>query len=138
VKFIDHHGIARYRNIRKHLINWDNPSISKFQTKVKKFLYPYWKNHSVYEELPVIGTKNSVDFYNATRDIVIEVQGIQHTQFNKFMHNKSRSKYVDQIKRDMLKMEFAERNGFKFIEIYPADLPLTEEFFYEKFGIFLI
>ena len=40
----------------------------------------------------------TVDILNATKKIAIEVQGKQHTEFNKFFHNNSRADYLNGIK----------------------------------------
>ena len=61
----------RVSNIKKHLINWDAPSRSKFQLRVKNFLEPYWERHVVFEEFPIPGTKLSLDFFNANRKIAM-------------------------------------------------------------------
>lgn len=49
-------------------IKWRGKSRSKLQLTVKNFLEPYWKNHIVFEEFPVYGTRMSVDFLNATKN----------------------------------------------------------------------
>jgi hypothetical protein len=47
------------KKAKNYLIDWDGSSRSKIQFNVKKFLYKYWKNHIVFEEFPVAGTKLS-------------------------------------------------------------------------------
>jgi very-short-patch-repair endonuclease len=121
MKFIDLYGKKRnLKNSRKYLINWKKPSRSKFQTKVKKFLYPYWKNDFVFEEFRVVGTRLTLDFYNANKKIAIEVQGAQHTKYVKFFH-KNVFKYSDQLERDEKKLEFCKANKIKLAEIFPQD-----------------
>ena len=63
------------KNSKKFLINWDAKSRSKVQWRVKQFLFSYWKHDIVFEELRVAGTRLSLDFYNANKKIVVEVQG---------------------------------------------------------------
>jgi hypothetical protein len=53
------------RNIKKFIINWDGKSRSKFQFNVKTFLKKYWSGDVVFEELKIVGTRMSLDFYNA-------------------------------------------------------------------------
>lgn len=125
---------AELRNPKKYLINWKGNSRSKFQFSVKEFLQPYWRTDIVFEELKLVGTRMSFDFYNANKKIAVEVQGQQHTKFVKFFHG-NRSKYLEQLKRDDKKMRFCEVNGITLVEIYPTDI-VSEEFF-ESFGVIL-
>ena len=121
MKFYDSFG--RYRTLskpKKYLIDWDKPSRSKFQTSVKKFLRPYWENDFVFEEVRVVGTRLSLDFYNANKKIAVEVQGAQHTKFVKHFH-KNHFKYADQLKRDEQKLNFCQANNIKLAEVYPQD-----------------
>ena len=121
MKFYDAYG--KYRtlaNAKKYLIDWGKPSRSKFQTSVKKFLRPYWEHDIVFEEFRVVGTRLTLDFYNASKKIAVEVQGEQHTKYVKFFH-KNPFKYSDQLKRDELKFKFCEINNIKLAEIYPKD-----------------
>ena len=121
MKFYDSFG--RYRTLskpKKYLIDWDKPSRSKFQTSVKKFLRPYWENDFVFEEFRVVGTRLSLDFYNASKNVAVEVQGAQHTKYVKHFH-KNRLNYADQLQRDQKKLEFCEANGINLAEVYPQD-----------------
>ena len=111
----------RVSNIKKHLINWDAPSRSKFQLRVKNFLEPYWERHVVFEEFPIPGTKLSLDFFNANRKIAIEVQGAQHTSYVPFFHGGDKNNYLNQLNRDNQKLEFCEINNLTLLEIFPKD-----------------
>jgi hypothetical protein len=121
-------GTRRVSNIKKHLIDWDRKSRSKFQFNVKKFLEPYWSRHVVFEEFPVVGTKMSLDFFNANKKVAIEVQGAQHTKYVKFFHGKYKNNYIAQLDRDNKKLKFCEINDIKLIEVYEKD-NLSESFF---------
>jgi very-short-patch-repair endonuclease len=121
MKFIDSYGRERnLKNAKKYLINWDKPSRSKFQTRVKDFLRSYWQHDVVFEEFRVVGTRLTLDFYNANKKIAVEVQGAQHTKYVKFFH-KNKFKYSDQLKRDEKKFQFCEANKIKLAEVYPQD-----------------
>ena len=121
MKFIDVYGRERnLKNAKKYLINWDKPSRSKFQTRVKQFLQPFWIHDIVFEEFRVVGSRLTLDFYNANKKIAVEVQGAQHTKYVKFFH-KNRFKYCDQLKRDEDKLLFCKSNNIKLAEIYPQD-----------------
>jgi hypothetical protein len=122
------------KNSRQYLIDWRKKTRSKFQDEVKKFLYPYWKNDVVFEELRLVETRLTFDFFNANKKIAIEVQGQQHTKFVPFFHG-SRAKFLQQLKRDSKKYDFCKINGFNLIEIYDVK-ELTKEFF-ESHGVYL-
>ena len=130
------HGRLQKKSVSKYLIDWNKKSRSKVQFKTKKFLEPFWKGQIVYEEFPVYGTRMTVDILNATKKLAIEVQGKQHSEFNKFFHNNSRLKYLEGIKRDIKKAEWLESNGFILLEIEEDEVKtLSLEFFLEKFGM---
>ena len=121
MKFIDRYGKERnLKNAKKYLIDWEKPSRSKFQTNVKKFLRLYWENDIVFEEFRVVGSRLTLDFYNANKKIAVEVQGAQHTKYVKFFH-KNRLKYSDQLKRDEKKLDFCKANDIQLAEVYPQD-----------------
>jgi len=121
MKFVDLYGRQRnLKNAKKYLISWEKPSRSKFQTRVKDFLYPYWEHDVVFEEFRVVGTRLTLDFYNANKKIAVEVQGAQHTKYVKFFH-KNKFKYSDQLKRDEKKLQFCNVNHIKLAEVYPQD-----------------
>jgi hypothetical protein len=124
--------IRTIRNVRNYLIDWDGGCRSKFQSSVKAFLRKYWEKDVVFEELKVVGTRLSLDIYNANRKIAVEVQGRQHLKFVPFFHG-TRLGYLDQLKRDEKKLEFCEMNGIKLVEIYPDD-EISKEIFL-RFGV---
>ena len=120
------------RNPHKYKIKWNGKSRSKFQRTVKTFLYPYWRYDAVFEEFRVLGTQLTLDFYNHTRKIAIEVQGAQHLEFVKHFH-KTRANFLRQIRRDDKKMDFCNINDIKFLQIYPDD-KLSQEYFENLLG----
>lgn len=122
MKFIDPLGKERnLKGAKKYLINWEDKSRSKFQKKVKDFLKEYWCNDIVFEEFRIVGTRLSLDFYNANKKVAVEVQGAQHIKFVKHFH-KNRLKYLEQLKRDQKKLDFCDLNSIKLVEIYPTDV----------------
>ena len=132
------HGRLQKRSVSKFAIDWDKPSRSKIQYKVKQFLKPFWLGHVVFEEFPVYGSRMKVDILNATNKIAIEVQGSQHNHFNKFFHNNSRLQYLNAIKRDHQKALWLEKNDFKLLEIFQNEInEVSKEFFKEKFNVIL-
>lgn len=124
----------RYKNLRKYMIEWSGGTRSKFQSKVKSFLEPYWKHHVVFEEFPIIGTRMTLDLYNANKKVAIEVQGRQHQQFVKHFHGDLLN-YGHQLRRDGEKERFCEMNKIILVPIFSEE-EINKEFF-ESFGIYL-
>ena len=67
------------------------------------------------------GTLLTIDFYNATKKIAVEVQGGQHRRYVPFFHNNYKNNYIDQLRRDKDKREFCEINDIALIEVYDTD-----------------
>jgi hypothetical protein len=132
MKFVKLNGFEDNKSVIKYLIKWDKKSRSKFQTEVKFFLRPFWKGQIVYEEFPVVGTKMTLDFVNLSGRIALEVQGSQHSEYNKFFHGEYASNYYNQVGRDLDKKRWCELNNLRLIEIHPKDLPLTKKFLIEN------
>ena len=138
MKLYNIYGRVVNRNVFKYLIKWDSKSRSKIQEKTKLFLKDYWKNHVVYEEFPVYGSRMKVDLLNATKKIAVEVHRPQHTEFNKFFHNNSRLNFLKSIKRDVKKEEWLKLNKYTFVEIYYDEVSdLSEKFFKDTYNIIL-
>jgi hypothetical protein len=130
-------GKLMTKKVSPYLIVWDGPSKSKIQFQVKQFLKPFWSGHICYEEFPVYGTLLKVDLLNATYRIAVEVQGPQHSEFHYF-HGGDPFKYLESVKNDVKKLEWLEKNEFKFVEINFDEIELlSKEFFKTKFGVIL-
>ena len=128
------YGKLQSKNVTKFLIDWEGKSRSKLQFKAKQFFKTVWENQIVYEEFPVFGSRMKVDFLNATKKIAVEVNGPQHSSFNKFFHNNSRMKYLDSLKRDHEKSLWLEQNNFTLVELEKKDVEtLSRELLCEKF-----
>ena len=111
----------RIKSPKKYLVEWDSSSKSKMQFNVKQYLKKYWNNDIVFEEFPLAGSRMTFDFYNSNKNIIIEVQGGQHLKHTPFFHGKSKSNFLNQIKRDNDKQRFCELNNIKLVEIFPND-----------------
>ncbi len=114
-------SIKRVSKLKNYLVDWDQSSRSKIQFNTKKILETLWKNHVVFEEFPVAGTRLTLDFYNASRKIAVEVQGVQHRKYVPFFHGNHKVNHLDQLRRDKQKREFCEINDINLIEIYETD-----------------
>lgn len=125
----------RLQKPKNYIINWDKPSRSKRQFEVKQFLRKYWAEDFVFEEFPMAGTRLSFDFYNSSKNVMVEVQGGQHLKYTPFFHGAAKSQFVSQIRRDNEKLKFCKLNSIPMVEIYPKD-EITTELFY-SFGITL-
>lgn len=138
MKLLNLYGKAVSKDVSSYSIDWDGPSRSKLQFKTKQFLKQYWKNHNVFEEFPVFGSRLKVDLINTTRMIAVEVHGPQHSAYNKFFHNESRLNYLKSIKRDVAKENWLAINKFTLVEVYANEVDsLNEKFFKEKYNIIL-
>jgi very-short-patch-repair endonuclease len=117
---------TKLKNSTKYLIKWDKKCRSKIQKRVKDLLSEHWFADIVFEEMPVIGTRLTIDFYNANKKIALEVDGNQHYKFNKFFHGNSRQNFLSQLQRDDKKEYFCEINNIKLVRILESD-KLDEE-----------
>ncbi len=122
-------------NINRYRIDWNKKCRSKFQDQVKAWLRTFWWKHVCLEEVTLPGSRLKCDLINITKRIIIEMNGEQHDTFNPHFHRKNRQHFQDQIIRDEHKRDWADKNGFYMIEIYEKDLPLSVEFFKEKFDV---
>jgi hypothetical protein len=111
---------------QRYIIDWKGKSRSKLQFRAKEAVFPYWRHDVVFEEFPVAGTRLTLDFYNATRKIAIEVQGTQHTKYNPFFHGKNRLNFIYQIEKDVMKADFCSLNGIVLVEIFEDTFDLEE------------
>ena len=112
---------TKLKNSTKYLIKWDQKCRSKIQKRVKDLLNQYWFADIVFEEIPVIVTRLTIDFYNANKKIALEVDGNQHYKFNKFFHGNSRQNFLSQLQRDDKKEYFCEINNIKLVRILESD-----------------
>lgn len=120
--FIDLRG--KKRSLKKpsnYLADWDKKTRSKFQDAIKQFLRPYWENSYVFEEMPIVGTRLTLDMYSASHRVAIEGQGRQHLTFVKHFQ-KTRANFLGQVKRDLDKHAFCEANNILLVEIYEKDI----------------
>lgn len=122
-------------SIADYLIDWER-TVSGPQKAVKDFLRPFWKGKVILEEFHLPKTRYRFDLVNMTDRVIVEVSPQKvHGSFNKFFH-KTRQGYANSIKRDLLKQEWAEHNGFVLVEIYDNDIKqLSREWFREKYGV---
>lgn len=125
--------------VSDYAIDWSR-KVSGPQKAVKDFLRPFWAHHVICEELPVPtgrGRPVRFDLVNLTRKVIVEVSPQSSHSFNRFFH-KSRVGFGAAVKRDLDKEAWATANGFTFVEITDADMPLlSAEWFQSTYGITL-
>lgn len=125
-------------NVRKYAINWNEESCSKPQTLAKRLLKPYWHYYTVLEEWRIPSSLFRIDFLNINLKIAIEVNPIQHREFNPFFH-RTRTGFYRQLKSDMDKISYLEYNNFQVLELNEEDLERFSPTYIEKtFGISII
>jgi len=134
MRLFDANGRPCFKKVSDRLIKWEGESKSKFQKAVKFYLHPLWYHHHVYEEFPVYGTRYTLDFFNATRKIAIEVQGGQHTKFTKYFQN-SEFDFLKQLKIDEAKREFCKINNITLHEIFYEDKKELSLNFLKELGL---
>lgn len=131
-------GRRTHKKISQYRIDWDGPSKSKIQYKCKQILKPYWCGHAVYEEFPVYGTRQKVDFINFTLHLAIEVNGLQHDKYVPHFHGNKQG-FIKSLRSDREKAEWLEMNEIKLLELYEEDIKkLSPEYIKETFGIDII
>lgn len=119
------------KNISQYKIQWGEPSRSKLQFAFKQKIRQFWGTHVIYEEFPVYGSRQKVDFINFTVNIAIEVNGEQHDKFVKHFH-KNKQGFIGSIKRDREKRQWLEMNGITLVEVYKEDLEDFSEEYIKK------
>ena len=69
------------------------------------------------------GQKLFFDFHVPNLNIVIEVQGVQHTEFNKHFHG-SAENFKASKKRDRMKSEWCDINDITLVSINHDEIPI--------------
>ncbi len=69
------------------------------------------------------GNRLFFDFYLPSLNIYVEVQGIQHSKFNKHFHS-SAAAFRAQKKRDQLKREWCDLHDYTLVAINYDEIPI--------------
>lgn len=133
MKWITHKGNIRHLNEKRYLIDWEGPSLSNFQKSVKEFFSFYWEGERVGEEVTLPYTRLRVDIVNFTRKIAVECNGKFHAEHTSYFQ-KTKEDFHWQVTKDVQKEMLLELNGFRVIEIYEKNMPLTEPWIIKTFG----
>jgi len=76
----------------------------------------------------------SYDFYLPQYNLLIEYQGEQHERYIKYFH-KSIEDFEKQVEHDRRKKEYAQQNGYNFLEIWYWDFDNIEEILTKELNI---
>lgn len=126
-------------NLEDYRIDWEKrDDVSRPQTLVKDFLYPYWKSHVVTWETRIPSSLLRVDIINWTRHIAVEVSPKGSHSYNPHFHKGSKAVFGAAMKREMGKTEWLEKNGFIVCEIFDEDFAvLSPKWFLDTYGVTL-
>jgi hypothetical protein len=96
--------------------------MSKFAEMVYAALKRIFPYYTIVKEYYVNykNTRLYFDFYIRELNIFFEVQGAQHSGYNKHFHG-DRNGYLKSRSRDNLKKEWIEKKDYHLIEIFPGD-----------------
>lgn len=124
-------------SINKYKFN-PNKKVSKGQKILQDFLLKYISPQFLVQEFRIPGSLKRIDLLATHKKIIFEYSPLSHhNNFNPFFH-KNRANYGRSIAAEMTKQNWAERNGFQWIEITEEDLlNLSYNFFVERYGVYL-
>lgn len=93
--------------------------MSAIAEKVYKLLKKIFPHNVIVEEHYVRfkGVKLFFDFFIKDLNVLVEVQGQQHSKFIRHFHG-NRDGFVAHKKRDNLKVEFSQKENIAFVRIY--------------------
>lgn len=100
--------------------------ISLLAKSVRETLNSAFPNTLVKEEeyIPYKGQKLFFDFYLPSLNLYVEVQGIQHTEFNSHFYNDAAA-FRAAKKRDRLKKEWCSLNDVTLVCINYDEIPIS-------------
>ena len=88
--------------------------------KARALLKQLYPTLPLLEEVPIPGSRLRLDFFLPFHKLVIEVQGIQHNEFNSHFHRNMLG-FVKSQQRDNTKREWCEDNGIQLIELMDGE-----------------
>lgn len=102
----------------------DTEKRSNLHNQAFKLLKEKYPNDRILEELVLPGTKTEnrrsvlkADFFIPVRNLIVEVHGNQHTEFNNFFF-KNKMEFFKAQARDRDKKKWCELNQFTLIELF--------------------
>lgn len=123
-------------NINKYKIDWEKSGVSSLEIRFRKLIRPFWQNSIVLFQFRIPGSLLRLDFLNVNKFLGVEIQGLQHNNFNKHFHGNSRFNYLSSIKRDLTKYTWCGENNMQLLELTEEDLDsFSLQHIKEKFNI---
>ncbi len=106
---------------KEHRLNLDlynkkRNNSSSLHKNARLLLNRLFATRIILEEVPLPGTRMFVDFFIPLENLMIEVQGQQHYEFNSF-HYANKLEFLKAKKRDRSKKEWAELNGLTLVTL---------------------
>jgi hypothetical protein len=101
-----------------------NENSSSLHDSARSLLTELFSFCTIYEEVNLPGSRLRFDFFVPNKQLFVETDGRQHSQFSLFFH-KTRFDYLRSNVNDRLKEEFCRLNGFKLVRL-PYDESTAE------------
>lgn len=125
--------------ISKYKIDWNKDGNSSLERRFRKLIFPYWEHYIVLFQLTIPGSKLKIDFLNCSKKIAVEINGPQHSHFNKYFHNNSPNVWLASMNRDDKKYRWCEQNKIQMLELEEEDLNrFSPNYIFNKFKINII
>jgi hypothetical protein len=94
-----------------------NPEVcSEGHNRARSLLKTLFPTQKILEEVPLAGTNLKADFYLPLQNIMIEVQGEQHFNYNPFFHG-SKMGFIKGQQNDDLKKQWCKLNNVRLVEL---------------------
>jgi very-short-patch-repair endonuclease len=102
--------------------------VSLLAKSVRQTLKEVFPNSRINDEYYVNynGQRLFFDFHLPALNLLIEVQGVQHTEFSKHFH-RTADVFKALKKRDRLKVEWCDLNDTALVRINHDEIPITKE-----------
>ena len=95
------------------------------QIRIFSMIKKIYSKYTILWEQPIKSLNARLDILVKELGIAIEVDGVQHTEFNMFFHRDA-SGYIKSMKADEAKNDFCEMNGIKLVRLnYKDSLQIT-------------
>lgn len=121
MRFLDLNGNVINKSILKYKLWSDcDGNESSPQRLVKQALFEIFPNTKIYGEVPCFGTNLHIDLFIPILNLVVEVDGDQHTNANHYFH-RTPLDFVLSKQRDFKKEQWCGINGFHFIRIKESE-----------------
>lgn len=115
------------REYNLKLSNTTRTTVSKPHFRMRQLLAKLFPLEHIYEEVTLLGTRTNkrpsllfADFIIPSLKMVIEVDGGQHDEYNKFFHE-DKAAYYKAVARDRDKSDWCDINGITLVRVKQKD-----------------